>query len=315
MNTPVSEPNDPLDQAAVWIARLRADDTDIMDQRGFCSWLAARPENAAAFDRMLELWGDLGMLRVLPLDSAAAAAPRSWRIPMALAASLALIALLLFSRSTTPPALELRTAIGGFEQVRLEDGSELMLNTNTALRIQMDSDTRTAHMQRGEAFFRVEPDASRPFHAVCGNAAATVLGTAFNVRCDSDAMSVQVEQGSVRFGAWPDGAQTRLLLAGESSRYAPQNGLQPLEQDASAMAWTRRQLVFEDVALHAVVAQLQRYMEPTLRIVDPAAGAIRVSGVFGTEQPLQALRALEQSLGIHVEGPQQGPLLISRRSD
>jgi ferric-dicitrate binding protein FerR (iron transport regulator) len=56
-------------------------------------------------------------------------------------------------------------------------------------------------------------------------------------------------------------------------------------------------------------------MEPALRIADPAAGTIRVSGVFSTAEPRLTLAALEKSLDLAVTGPEQGPLLIARRAD
>ena len=41
MNTDVDNNQDPLDQAAAWIARLRADDVDLVDKKTFADWLAA----------------------------------------------------------------------------------------------------------------------------------------------------------------------------------------------------------------------------------------------------------------------------------
>lgn len=321
MNTDIDKTRDPLDQAAAWIARLRADDTDLADRKAFAGWLAADPEHARAFDCMLELWRDLGVLKVLPLE-----VPRSstvtmtiarWRVPLALAASLAFVALLLLPRPTIRMPLELRTPIGGFEQIRLEDGSQLTLNTDTALDVLMSNDARVAHLVRGEAFFRVAPDAKRPFSAVCATAAVTVVGTAFNAKCDADAMTVLVEEGVVQFGAWPAQGENRVLHAGDRARFDPHTGT--LQVDApgksSLLAWRNRQLVFEDVALAAVIAELQRYLKPTLSIVNADAAAMHVSGVFSTSEPLLTLRALEKSLGITVEGPEQGPLLIGLAKD
>ena len=321
MNSNADKTRDPLDQAAAWIARLRADDADLADRRAFAAWLSADPEHAPAFDTMLELWCDLGMLKVLPVAVPQSSATRTsiarWRVPLALAASLAFLALLLFPRPATRIPLELRTPIGGFEQVRLEDGSQLTLNTDTALDVVMDDDARVAHLVRGEVFFRVAPDAERPFTAVCATAAVTVLGTAFNASCDTHAMNVLVEEGVVRFGAWPANGENRLLHAGDRARFDPRTGTLQVDAPGSSslLAWRNRQLVFEDVPLASVIAELQRYMKPTLSIVNEDAAAMHVSGVFSTSEPLLTLQALEKSLGITVDGPEQGPLLIGLRKD
>jgi len=62
MSTQLREDQNPLDQAAGWIARLRADDVGASDLREFSAWLGMKDANRAAFDRMLELWRDLGVL-------------------------------------------------------------------------------------------------------------------------------------------------------------------------------------------------------------------------------------------------------------
>lgn len=305
-----------LDQAAAWIARLRAGDSGRADQRAFARWLAADPANAAAFDRMLELWRDLGALRALPLEIPAPAPRRLRRrhLAGALAAGTALVLLLVYPRSTTPPPLELRTAVGGFDTVVLEDGSELMLNTDTALRVRLAADARTVQMERGEAFFRVAHDASRPFTAVCGPAQVTVIGTAFNARCEETGMEVLVERGRVRFGGRRDATAMRMLEAGDRAQFTRAAGLGTVEtvRPAAALAWRQRRLVFENASLAEVMAEMQRYLEPTLRLADAGLGQLRVSGVFGTEDPGLALEALERSLELRIEGPAQGPLLVYR---
>ena len=180
--TPDQQPA--LDQAAAWIARLRAEDVSDADRSRFACWLREDAGNPAAFDRMLELWKDLGVLRELPLEIPRVAPARRWQLPLALAAAASLAALLLLPRGATPPALELRTPVGGFRQVRLEDGSELTLNTDTALRVALGQDARTVTMAQGEAFFAVAPDAAHPFSAVCGEASVTVLGTAWQINAN-----------------------------------------------------------------------------------------------------------------------------------
>ena len=306
-----------LDQAAAWIARLRADDVSAEDRAQFACWLSEDAGNAAAFDRMLALWEDLAVVRALPIGIPRTRAARRWQLPLALAAAAALAALLILPRGAEPPTLELRTPVGGFQQVRLADGSEITLNTDTALSVALRDEARTVTMDHGEVFFSVAPDATRPFSAVCGEAAVTVLGTAFGANCSTEGMSVVVEHGRVRFATRVGGGTSRELGAGDAVRYDRQDNLAEISRvdPGKALAWQQRRLVFEDVPLAAVIRELQRYMEPTLRIADPAVGTIRVSGAFSTAEPRLTLAALEKSLGLAVTGPEQGPLLIARGTD
>ena len=311
-----------LDQAAAWIARLRANDVSAGDRAQFACWLSQDAGNAAAFDRMLELWSDLGVLRALPIEIPRTARAWRWQLPLgfgAAAAAAAVAALLVLPRGAETPALELRTPVGGFQQLRLEDGSEITLNTDTALSVALREESRTVTMAHGEVFFSVAPDATRPFSAVCGEASVTVLGTAFGASCDSGGMSVVVAHGRVRFATrvGVGAGASRELGAGDAVRYDRQDNLAEISRvdPGKALAWQQRRLVFEDVPLAEVIGELQRYMEPALRIADPAAGTIRVSGVFSTAEPRLTLAALEKSLDLAVTGPEQGPLLIARRAD
>jgi hypothetical protein len=76
-----------LDQAAAWIARLRANDVSAGDRARFACWLSEDAGNAAAFDRMLELWSDLGVLRALPIEIPRTARAWRWQLPLGLAAA------------------------------------------------------------------------------------------------------------------------------------------------------------------------------------------------------------------------------------
>lgn len=317
MTTMTPQQHRAFDQAAAWVARLRADDVSAADRQAFAEWLGADPDNAVAFDRTLELWADLGVMKALPLDIPSPPATRRWQFSAALAAAAVLAAILVLPRHAPEPALELRTPVGGFRQVRLEDGSEVTLNTDTALRVALGEAERTVTMDRGEALFRVAPDAARPFSASCGNATVTVLGTAFAASCSEAGMAVVVEHGVVRFAPRQGSASTQILHAGEASRFDVREGMSDIHSTdtASALAWEQRRLVFEDAPLAEVVRELQRHMNPVLRITDPEVAAIRVSGVFSTAEPLLTLEALERSLGIEVNGPAGGPLLIARAAD
>src|SRR5690606_2603405 len=65
----------------------------------------------------------------------------------------------------------------------LPDGSTVLLNNNSSLDFpqQFTGDTREVIL-KGEAYFDIKPDASRPFIIHTGKVKTRVLGTAFNIR-------------------------------------------------------------------------------------------------------------------------------------
>src|SRR5215469_3003003 len=49
-------------EAAIWLARLRADDRSVEDERAFRAWLTADPSHAAAFESVNSVWDSVGAL-------------------------------------------------------------------------------------------------------------------------------------------------------------------------------------------------------------------------------------------------------------
>jgi len=74
------------------------------------------------------------------------------------------------------------------------------------------------------------------------------------------------------------------------------------EQPADvATAWRRGQAMFSDMPLAAAVADLNRYGGPPLVIDDPQVGALRVSGVFATNDPQEFAQAVAALHNLRVE--------------
>src|ERR1700753_4311108 len=49
-------------EAAIWLARLRADDRSTEDERAFRAWLTADARHAAAFESVNGVWDSVGAL-------------------------------------------------------------------------------------------------------------------------------------------------------------------------------------------------------------------------------------------------------------
>ncbi len=91
------------------------------------------------------------------------------------------------------------TKVGEVSHIRLDDGSEVSLNTDSTIRVTMLKEERQIELLSGEAFFDVAKDANRPFTVATEKQQITVLGTAFNVRQreDENVLKVAVIEGRV----------------------------------------------------------------------------------------------------------------------
>lgn len=192
-----------IDEAITWIARLRAHDVSAEERSRFAEWLASDARHSAAFDEIVDLWQRLGVVASLSGDFTRTATThmlRSGKTGAAIA-SLTLAALLAFNELRD--GREYETVAGTQRTVVLDDGSKVLLNSNTSIDVDMASAERRVTLRRGEAYFEVAMDRSRPFVVTGPRCTATALGTAFafEVRALPHHDAVIVTQGAVRVAA------------------------------------------------------------------------------------------------------------------
>src|SRR5262249_47175706 len=92
------------------------------------------------------------------------------------------------------------TPVGGIDNVALADGSRMTLNTDTRIRVALTETERRIELDKGEGFFEVAKDPSRPFVVYAGNKRVVAVGTKFSVRRENDDVEVIVTEGRVRLG-------------------------------------------------------------------------------------------------------------------
>jgi transmembrane sensor len=286
-----------LDRAAQWMAGLRGGGLTQRDRQRFGGWLEAHPDNAIAFDEMSRLWERLAVVKHLPLPipQDRSGWPRWALAPLALAACLVLAVTL--SIVFTRPESHV-TQVGEQQQVVLEDGSLLTLNTDTHVDVRFTDERRWLSLYRGEAYFEVVANPARPFVVITPHGRVAAVGTAFGVRLLDDRSRVIVGDG-----------QVAVLLAN-----VPPGELVPLEADdevefdsdtlinartvdvAAATAWREDRLVYDGVTLGHMIKDLNRYMPRKMVISDPDLAGIRVSAVLRIEEQQATLNALARIL-------------------
>ena len=213
----------------------------------------------------------------------------------------------------TGQATTYRTVVGAFRRIPLDDGSTIELNTNTEVRIALTKERRDITMLQGEAHFDVEGAATRPFIVHAGHTVVRALGTAFVVRIyDKTRAAVLVTKGRVavstappkgRFFDYASGsAATESVVsagehafdnAGHVTIYTVEPGEMLIRE-----AWRHGSILFSDRPLKEVVAELNRYNETQLKIVDPGIANVRFSGQLALRGVDRFLVVLAKSHGI-----------------
>jgi transmembrane sensor len=300
------------------ILRLASGDITDQEMTALRNWIEADRKNRAAFEAERAGWRMLAPLRA---ELAGAIGPslepvtrpnviQLRRRARWVAAGAALAACLTVFVSATDIITRLRadhiTAIGEVAEFRLPDGSFAVLNTESAISVHFEGAERGIDLLRGEAWFRVRKDASRPFRVHSREGVAEAVGTAFGVRSGDDQVTVSVTEGVVAVRS-PEAANTSepsavKVTAGYQTFYAPGHGPgDPSAFDATAaLAWRRHHIVIDDRPLSEAIGEINRYRRGRIILMDAAHGDAHVSGVFSVDELDHGLEGLAATQGLSV---------------
>jgi transmembrane sensor len=295
-----------LRKASEWWLRLQHDSTP--EQEGeWLAWSQADPANLDAFDRVEAMALELRCLSsaqrgelAREFCGAGQGEKMSFRWPLTIAATLviAIAAVFYFKSSSSEATYATERAL--HQEVTLSDGSLLTVGASSVVSVHMRSTERHIRLRNGEAYFRVEKDAARPFIVEAGDVIVTALGTAFDVRRTGKNVAVSVTEGRVRITR--SGGAAVEVNAGERVSYEPES--QRFNMSAitpeRATAWRDRRLEFVNEPLDVVVANLNRYANQSVTIADSAAGGLTFTGTVLPDSLPAWLNALPSVLPVQV---------------
>ena len=207
------------------------------------------------------------------------------------------------------------TAVGEQSRINLTDGTRLVLNTNTLVRIRYTDQHRLLTLERGEMHVLVAPDKSRPLSVVAGNQIIQAVGTAFNIEINSKhEIELVVTEGTVRVGVYeipPTGVERTVpavlpptsmsVSAGEEMILgSPVDQLETIETDEISvkLSWREGNLIFRGESLEDAVAEIGRYTDVQFVILDEASKKVRVAGMFKAGDVNGLLAALEENFNV-----------------
>lgn len=191
------------------------------------------------------------------------------------------------------------TLAGEQRHLAMADGTQITLNTRSAVDTTTDGEFRGARLRRGEAYFEVAHDPDRPFIVRAGDASIRVLGTRFNVRIDDAGRTVvSVVQGHVRVSSTKDPARVADLLVGQEAVVAGGTVRKQAADLFVVEAWRQGQAIFLRAPLEQAIAELNRYRDHSIYIFNRDLADDRITGVFPTGDPRRAARMIETTLGV-----------------
>ncbi len=357
------------EEAATWLIKLDGDSVPSAEElEALHVWLERSTENRAQLRRLAAFWGKLNILTELavPLGHPESQAPAkaggwvNWPARQFLRAGLIAATLIvgfgiaLVYKGLPDPIVDSNglyaTTVGQQQLVALVDGSDVLLNTDTQIRVEFDDDYRNIYFLQGEAHFTVAQNFERPFRVFVGERMVQAVGTAFSVYLKDTVIDVTVTEGQValstvvRTGHGELAQQEKpidtgqggtiatvenhvieqigMIRAGENATIRNSNdadaagtintieAVEPHDM-ARRLSWREGMLTFNGDALEVVVNEISRYTNVSIEFSDPAVKATRIGGQFPIGETDAMFDALEANFQLRVTRLSDDRVLVS----
>ncbi|WAC48353.1 FecR domain-containing protein [Asticcacaulis sp. SL142] len=270
-------------QAAHWI--IDSSDMSAVAGGAMDDWLAEDDAHIEAYAEGLLIWEQLGQVAG---DGASERLihPNKWRLPAAIAAMAAVI-LLAFGFGSAFMTPTYKTGIGEQRTVRLEDGTRLVLNTNSVLKVDFEKGIRRVRLERGEALFNVAHDKQRPFVVEANDKYVEAVGTLFVVRSEAQGMEVTLLSGLVDIGRGHFNPSAKKISLTPGDRWRETGAAPVLDrpQIETVTAWRNGEIIFDETPLNVAIAEVNRYTKKSIVLNDQGAAERKISGVVRIAEP------------------------------
>ncbi|HET9048123.1 MAG TPA: FecR domain-containing protein [Chiayiivirga sp.] len=324
MNKIIDYPSDNAitQEASEWVICLdREGPIDSTQAQALREWVQRSPRHREEITRLAMLWGRMDALATLLSAPRTSRRTLVRRVAVAAAVLLAVVvAWPLWQHASTNAAMAYHTQTGEQRRVLLADGSVVLLDTASEVRVDLTPSERHITLVNGKAHFEVTPDPSRPFVVDAGEGTVRAVGTAFSVYRKGSVVDVAVTEGKVEvrarahlFSTQP-AASPVMLHAQQRTRLddAPVR-IQPMSpaQQAQELGWQQGVLVFQGETLAQVLTEMGRYSNQRIELADPNLARLRIGGRFDAGRTDSLLKALHEGFGIQARREPGRVLLYS----
>jgi transmembrane sensor len=208
------------------------------------------------------------------------------------------------------------TDVGQTRSIALEDGSRVMLDTSSRVRVAFSETARDVELIEGQAHFDVAKNPARPFRVRTRFAEVVAVGTSFDVAARPSRTTVTLIEGrvNVRSVKGPDAeGQPQTLTPGEQLDIAGDGhflGKKPVRIE-SVTSWQRGTLELDDVPLSEALATLNRYSATKIVIEGIPLESRRVSGVFVIGDVHTEALVLQRFLGLRERSRSEDEIVLA----
>ncbi|WP_162799887.1 FecR family protein [Pedobacter jeongneungensis] len=191
---------------------------------------------------------------------------------------------------------------GAEYKLALADGTTVMINSASVLRFPVNinaANSRDVYLEKGEAYFQVAKNPSKPFIVHANGMDVKVLGTTFNVNTYTKTIRTTLVEGKVE--AKSANNQSIILAPNQQAVFNAQtNALSKADVDVLPyVAWANGKIVFEEATLDEVMAQLSLWYDYDVDFQAEKIKKIHFSGEIERYSDIKViLNIIEQTGGV-----------------
>jgi transmembrane sensor len=193
---------------------------------------------------------------------------------------------------------EYATRIGEQRKIIMADGTEIHLNTASAVNTKFDDEVRRIEIDVGEVLIHTGKQDARPMLITTAFGDLQPLGTRFVVKQAAKHTGLSVIEGAV--SVTTKAGDQRVVYANQTTSFNQHaiGSVSPI--DANSDSWTRGLLVVREMRLAEFATELARYRPGIIRCA-PAVADLKISGAFQVRDTNALLASLPSMLPVKVE--------------
>ncbi|EPJ83760.1 MAG: DUF4880 domain-containing protein [Pseudomonas lactis] len=291
------------EQAVHWLLEMQQGTLNPRQQAAWQQWLNAHSEHQRAWEQIQSVNQRLRGVPS-PLAHAALNAPTSRSRRQALKLLLIVgagsaAAWSLRQQHILPPlTADYRSPVGQRRTVQLADGSQLQLNTGSAVDVHFDGQQRLVRLLEGEILLTARAGQA-PLHVLTGQGLLSSQAARLTVRQFNDHTQLAVLAGQVEVMPNRYNGLALRVDAAQQVNFTRKGWDTPRPTDANSGAWADGMLVAAHMRLEDFLNELGRYRRGQLHC-DPHVANLLLSGSYPLDDSERILDLLEISLPVKV---------------
>jgi len=307
-------------ESSDWIVKI---DRGLNEEENgsFRHWLLFEPRNRTVFTEMATLWDHMESLSLLaevyPKHASNKDGPRIAYNHTAMAmicvvVLVSMVELINHSISPTPSKHtfdeQYQTAIGEQLSLRLPDGNNLFLNTNSHIKVHYSPQQKVLTLLRGEIHIQAAEYKDNALSVIAGQKRFQSTATTFNLQIlNNDSVELLVSEGKVLVTSnESDNAQHLAqnyptVKQGEKALFSKEDTSIYKMDDRElidGLSWRTGQLVFREEHLESALAEINRYTPVQFQIIGEDLRALPIAGEFQVDDLDDILLMLKAKFNI-----------------